>query len=62
MKIAKDKTNEAAPDAPVLDTSKKALHLCLKQIKDTKNETELRHLTEGLQRIVFRGQWENAEN
>ena len=37
----------------VLDTSKKALHLCLKRIKDAKNENELRRLTEELQRIVF---------
>ena len=45
--------SEAAPPTPVLDTSKKALHLCLKRIKDAKNENELRRLTEELQRIVF---------
>src|SRR5579863_1831707 len=45
--------SEAAPTAPVLDTSKKALHLCLKRIKEAKNENELRRLTEQLQRIVF---------
>ena len=44
------------------DTSKKALHLCLKRIKDAKNENELRRLTEELQRIVFSRQYQNAEN
>jgi hypothetical protein len=47
---------------PVLDTSKKALHLCLKRIKEAKTETELRRLTQELQRIVFRRQYRNAEN
>jgi len=42
--------------------SKKALHLCLKRIKDAKNENELRRLTEELQRIVFSRQYQNAEN
>src|SRR6185312_10591031 len=37
----------------VLDTSKKALHACLKRIKDARNEKELRRLTQELQRIVF---------
>jgi len=46
----------------VLDTSKKALHLCLKRIKDAKNENELRRLTEELQKIVFHKQYQNAEN
>jgi hypothetical protein len=46
----------------VLDTSKKALHLCLKRIKDAKNENELRRLTEELQEIVFHKQYQNAEN
>ena len=45
--------NKGGPAAAVLDTSKKALHLCLKRIKDAKNEKELRRLTEELQRIVF---------
>lgn len=53
---------EARPASPVLDTSKKALHLCLKRIKNAKNETELRRLTEELQRIVFQRQYMNAEN
>ena len=47
---------------PVLDTSKKALRLCLKRIKDAKNENELRRLTQELQRIVFHRQYQNAEN
>lgn len=45
-----------------IDTSKKALHACLKRIKDAKNEKELRVLTEELQRIVFHRQYTNAEN
>jgi hypothetical protein len=54
--------SKAAPAPAVLDTSRKALHLCLKRIKDAKNEDELRRLTEELQRIVFRKQYQNAEN
>jgi hypothetical protein len=46
----------------VVDTSKKALHLCLKRIKEAKDETEIRRLTEELQRIVFHRQYQNAEN
>jgi len=42
--------SEAAPATPALDTSKKALHLCLKRIKDAKNENQLRRLTEELLR------------
>jgi len=53
--------NEAKPAATV-DTSKKALHLCLKRIKDAENEIELRRLTEELQEIVFHRQYQNAEN
>ncbi|HWD00627.1 MAG TPA: hypothetical protein VG456_27915 [Candidatus Sulfopaludibacter sp.] len=45
-----------------VDTSKKALHLCLKRIKDAKDENEIRRLTEQLQRIVFHRQYQNAEN
>src|SRR6266516_785645 len=33
--------NEAAPATAVVDTSKKALHLCLKRIKDAKDENEI---------------------
>ncbi len=53
-------TNEVAP--AVVDTSRKALHLCLKRIKEAKNETDIRRLTEDLQRIVFHRQYQNAEN
>jgi len=42
------------------DTSRKAGHLCLDCIKKTKNENELRRLTEELQRIVFHRQYRNA--
>ena len=44
------------------ETSKNALHLCLKRIKDATDETEIRRLTEELQRIVFDRQYQNAEN
>jgi len=54
--------SNAAPAAPLFETSKKALHLCLKRIKDAKDENELRRLTEELQRIVFHRQYQNAEN
>ena len=49
-------------EVTVLDTSKKALHLCLKRFKDAKNENELRRLTEELQKIVFHKKYQNAEN
>ena len=52
--------SEAAPTVPTLDTSKKALHLCLKRIKSAKDENELRRLTQELQRIVFHKQYLNA--
>ena len=45
---------------PTFSTSKKALHACLKRIKDAKDE--LRRLTEELQKIVFHRQYLNAEN
>ena len=48
-----------APTVPTLDTSKKALHLCLKRIKNAKNDNELRRLTQELQRIVFHKQYLN---
>jgi hypothetical protein len=54
--------NQAKPAATTLDTSKKALHLCLKRIKEAESESELRRLTEELQRIVFHRQYQNAEN
>ena len=53
---------DSPPATPVLDTSRKALHLCLRHIKDAKNEAELRRLTEELQRIVFHRQYQNAED
>jgi hypothetical protein len=51
---------EAVPATTVLDSSKKALHLCLEQIKEAKSESELRRLTEELQKIVFHRQYQNA--
>jgi hypothetical protein len=48
--------------SPVIDTSKKALHACLKRIKETNDEKELLRLAEQLQRIVFRRQYRNAKS
>jgi hypothetical protein len=45
-----------------LSASKRALHLCLKRLKNAKDESEIRRLTEELQRIVFHRQYRNAEN
>src|SRR5881394_1559615 len=42
----KDGRNQAAPATAAFLTSKKALHACLKRIKEAKNEDELRRLTE----------------
>ena len=56
----KEETKEAAPATTVHDTSKKALHLCLKRIKEAKSDSELRRLTEELQKIVFHRQYRNA--
>jgi hypothetical protein len=61
-KAVQARWSKAAPGAAELDTSKKALHLCLKRIKEAENENELRRLTEELQRIVFHKQYQNAEN
>jgi hypothetical protein len=55
-----EETSEAAPATTVRDASKKALHLCLEQIKEAKSESELRRLTEELQKIVFHRQYQNA--
>ena len=54
--------NKAKPAPAAVDASKKALHLCLKRIKQAENQSELRRLTEELQRIVFHRQYQNAEN
>jgi hypothetical protein len=54
--------HEALPATAAVDASKKALHLCLKRIKEAKTESELRRLTQDLQRIVFHRQYQNAEN
>jgi hypothetical protein len=51
-----------APTNPTLDTSRKALLLCLNRLKSAKNDAEIRRLTEELQRIVFHKQYRNAEN
>lgn len=48
-RLRKEETNDAVPVA----TSRKALHACLKRIKEAKDENDLRRLTEELQRIVF---------
>jgi hypothetical protein len=59
---AKRGRGEMTTTAPLLDTSKKALHLCLKRIKDAESENEVRRLTEELQRIVFHKQYQNAQD
>jgi hypothetical protein len=53
--------NEATPATAVVDSSKVALHLCLKRIKEATNEAEIRRLTEELQRIVFHRQYRMAK-
>jgi hypothetical protein len=58
----KGSSNQAQPAPAPVDTSKKALHLCLKRIKQAESQSELRRLTEELQRIVFHRQYRNAEN
>jgi hypothetical protein len=55
-RLRKEEMSDAVPVA----TSKKALHACLKRIKEAKNENDLRRLTEDLQRIVFHKQYRNA--
>jgi hypothetical protein len=59
--MMKKEEMSASPATPVLDTSRKALHLCLKRIKDAKDESELHRLTEELQKIVFHRQYQDAE-
>jgi hypothetical protein len=54
--------SKAACDTRVLDTSKKALHLCLKRLKIARDQAEIERLTEKLQRIVFHKQYQNVEN
>jgi hypothetical protein len=58
----RNKINEAAPATAGFDATKKALHLCLKRIKEAKDENEIRRRTQELQRIVFHRQYQNAEN
>lgn len=45
-----------------LSLSKKSLDLCLRRLKNAKGESEIRRLTEELQRIVFHKQYANAKN
>jgi hypothetical protein len=61
-KAKKEENGEAAPATSMVRTDRKALHHCLKRIKDAKDETELRRLTEELQRIVFHRQFQSAKN
>jgi hypothetical protein len=60
--IVKTNGSGSSPDVSVIDTSKTALHLCLKRIKNAKDESEIRRLTQELQRIVFHRQYQNGEN
>jgi hypothetical protein len=52
----------SAPASSRLSTSKQALHLCLKRLKNAKDEGDIRRLTDELQRIVFHKQYRNAED
>jgi hypothetical protein len=61
-KAVQARWSKAAPAIAALDTSKKALHLCLQRIKDANDENEIRRLTQELQRIVFHKQYQNAED
>jgi hypothetical protein len=53
---------ESTPANSRLSTSKQALHIRLKRLKNAKDESEVRRLTDELQRIVFHKQYRNAEN
>jgi hypothetical protein len=53
---------ESTPANSRLSTSKQALHIRLKRLKNAKDESEIRRLTDELQRIVFHKQYRNAEN
>jgi hypothetical protein len=61
-KLGEVQKKERSEGGPMIDTSKKALHLCLKRIKEAKDEGELRRMTEELQRIVFHRQYQNGED
>lgn len=50
----------SAPAIP--ETSKKALHLCLRRIKEANSESDLRRLTQELQQILFHRQYRNAQD
>jgi hypothetical protein len=45
-----------------LSTSKQALHICLKRLKSAQDGSQIRRLTDELQRIVFHRQYRTAEN
>ena len=60
--LHKAEMSETVPAPTVLGASKKALHLCLKHIKEAKSDSELRRLTQELQTIVFHRQYRNAED
>lgn len=44
-----------------VSASNEALRLCLERLRNAKTDSELRRLTEELQRIVFHKQYTNAE-
>jgi hypothetical protein len=49
--------------APAISVgSKQALHLCLKRLKNARDDNEVRRLAEELQRIVFHKQYRNAKD
>jgi len=59
-RLRKEEVSESAAAPPLPGTSKAALHACLNRIKDAESESDLRRLTEELQRIVFHRQYRNA--
>ena len=61
LRRPKDKIYEAATYSPVLDKAKKTLYVCLKRIKEARNEIELRRLKAELQRIVVHREYQIAE-
>ncbi|MGA3188761.1 MAG: hypothetical protein ABSF22_16785 [Bryobacteraceae bacterium] len=59
VRKSQDPVESRAADAP-LDTSDQALTVILKRLKETDNPTEIRELTDQLERVIFHKQFENA--
>ena len=52
--------NEAAPPTAAVDASDRALLALLRRIKATDNPTEIRRLSNQLERVIFHKQFESA--